>query len=293
MALIVAPEPFQAANDAINKRKQIDTFVKTNRDRIRDVYANLGIGQPSDELIGRMAFGTSSEYSEMLLAFEANEWAAEFEKFHGRELIQAGQLDTEGLSSAERLERRKNATFKAVDKIQANFNNDLNQYKNVLDARRAVAAEDDDLVNVFGRQRLIDANLGRGKAQDNIRQFNFLKQLNPVIAQNFNRSATLADVNRIENKFGTVAKFQDFLGAGITAESVLSQIDAADIGDFGVGNLTQEGLQENIFANQGSLSGDLQARIEEARLARAAAFTPGQSQVSTSLTGGQITQDLF
>lgn len=282
----VRADNFQLAADEVNRRQQINKTVTAEAPGIRALYKRLGLKVPGNRIIERMALGTTSEFKELQRISAASQWVDAFEGFHGRKIAPKFK---EGV-----LGSKKAATLAFVDKLMANFPQGINQYKSVLAARQTVGAEDQDLVSRFGRQRLINANLGIGKdAALNLSKFSFLTGLNPVIKQQFNREATIADVERIQDRFGTVARFGEFLGAGQQAERALAAIKLEDIGDFGIGDVTQEGLQQDIFASGGQISGNLQARIEEARKRREALFTPGRSVIPTSLTGGQLTQDLF
>ena len=279
----VAPLPSEIALNQAKKRKATTDWIYENRDKIRDAYQRvLGMGV-SGKKLNEMARGNPRLIEEVQRVLEAQGYIDAYRAYSGKDPDIAYKKGDYQSKIAN--------TFAFVDKIKATHGS-LERYEQVQNAKRQVDTLDAGFVKKIGRQRLINANLGVEGFNKYVQQYDYLKGLSPLIKREFNRDATVGDVERISKRFKAVGDYESFLTAGHAARDVVSDIEGEDLGTYGA-NLREGQLRENIYRNQG-LSGDLQRRIEEARVRRKNLFTSAKSQAGAYLNeSGQIVQDLF
>ncbi len=146
-------------------------------------------------------------------------------------------------------------------------------------------------IDQYGYVTVRKAYQGTPGYEPYVGQIDYLQALDPVMMKYFNRHATKADVTRLMPTYSAATDYETFLVGGQTAETMMRDIETGDLGAWGVGDFTAENMQQAIFEGNKGLT---QAKVDEARVRRKNAFTPGESLAATEKTkSGQFKQNLF
>lgn len=281
MAINVKSENGQIALNFINEKEDRRKWIIVNRRDIRAAYERLGFPRPDEQKILEMARQDTGAFAQALDVLEAEQWVIELDGYR------KGGFNPKYKKG--NMPSKIAASLAFVDTLKERFGT-LGKYTEHLDARRRVDELPKNVVEAYGYNALVRGYRGDKDFIKIKERAEFFQELVPVMQQQFGRDPTQNDVTRIMRERGTVGKFESFLEAGVEAGEAISTIQREDLGQFGVGGLTQAGLQQDIFASKDI---DLQARIEEARLRRKRAVATAESQAATQTAGGLRQEDLF
>lgn len=279
----VAPPPWQVAFDTANKLAERQNWLAKNRNKIRSMYSRVAGIKISEARLDRLAADNEDAWGDLNNMIEYDQYREIYEGYAGRKKFttskKGGARNRRLLSQASNFYgniRRKHKSVAAYTK-HIDARTEVDELRGTAESRR--------MVSLFGYNNLVKAYEGRTGFTELRDQADFFGELDPVMRQRFGRGATLADVKDISSRFGSASNYQSFLTAGATASAQLAKAREQDLGAFGGGGITQEALQQELFAGGGQV-GDLQRQIEEARLRRQAEFTGAASGVRKSQEGG-------
>lgn len=288
MALNMPEQPGQKALNALQNLKETERWVSTHKQEIRQVYMRVSGSKVSDATLERMARSDPRAIEKLTKMYRADAYRQVYESYFGE------KKPYKFKTGADRNNESKALAFYGNLSRKYDTPEEFGAY---IDARSTV----DDFMStgagrraakVYGYNNLVKANMVQG-GEHLLGQAKYLAGINPLFKQYHGREATRNDVIRLTKRHATPADYKKYLGYGVDAANIVTDIGLEGLEGFGAGGITADALQEELSKAQGK-GGDLQTRIIEARIRRENAFTAGKSQAYGSKTkGGQFKQDLF
>jgi len=279
------------ALDIVRHKKAINKYIAANKKEIRALYWRVAKVTVSRKRLENMANGIPKALAQLQAMQQADAYRVVRESFYGEKR----PYKVKKFKNKEAQIRQNIRTaLKFYGGLAKKFDTpaELGDY---LDARKNIneAIAKNPNLKQYGERNLIKAEQGIKGYEGLKAKADYLQELDPVIQKFLGRQANIGDVNSIMPRFASAQQYAGYLGMGVAAGNIYKQIKTDDLADYGAGDITKTGLQEELYRTEGR-GGDLQRRIQEARIRRKNLWSSGVSRAETSKTkSGLLTQELF